>query len=99
MENWLLDTFLKYNNGKISVLVYRKPTHTDQYLKYRFHHQKDCKQSVFSVLFNRTYSIITNKDELTNENAKMKQVLKEYVYQESIISKTVRRITSHHSLS
>ena len=26
-----LDTLLKQNNGKISVLVYRKPTHTDQY--------------------------------------------------------------------
>ena len=27
-----LHTLLKRNNGKISVLVYRKPTHTDQYL-------------------------------------------------------------------
>ena len=26
------DTLLKLNNGEISVLVYRKPTHTDQYL-------------------------------------------------------------------
>ena len=25
-----LDTLLKWNNGEISVLVYRKPTHTDQ---------------------------------------------------------------------
>ena len=34
-----LDTLLKWKNGKISVLVYRKPTHTDQYLHYNFHHQ------------------------------------------------------------
>ena len=27
-----LDTLLKQNNGKISVLVYRKSTHIDQYL-------------------------------------------------------------------
>ena len=27
-----LDTLLKRNNGEISVLVYRKPTHTEQYL-------------------------------------------------------------------
>ena len=27
-----LDTLLKRNNGEISVLVYRKPTHTYQYL-------------------------------------------------------------------
>ena len=30
-----LDTLLKQNNGEISVLVNRKPTHTDQYLHYR----------------------------------------------------------------
>ena len=33
-----LDTLLKRNNGEISVLVYRKPTHTDQYLHYSSHH-------------------------------------------------------------
>ena len=33
-----LDTLLKRNSGKISVLVYRKPTHTDQYLHYNSHH-------------------------------------------------------------
>ena len=57
-------TLLNWNNEKISVLVYRKPTHTDQYLHYHFHHQTSCKESVFSTLFNRTYSIITNKDDL-----------------------------------
>ena len=25
-----LDTLLDWNNGKVSVLVYRRPTHTDQ---------------------------------------------------------------------
>ena len=34
-----LDTLLKQNNGKISVLVCRKPTHTDQYLHYSSHQQ------------------------------------------------------------
>ena len=34
-----LDTLLKRNNREISVLVYRKPTHTDQYLHYSSHHQ------------------------------------------------------------
>ena len=42
-----LDTLLKRNNGEISVLVYRKPTHTDQYLYYSSHHQTSCKESVF----------------------------------------------------
>ena len=71
-----LDTLLKRNNGEISVLVYRKPTHTDQYLHYSSHHQTSCKESVVSSLFNRAYSIITNKDDLHKENARIKQVLK-----------------------
>ena len=93
-----LDTLLKRNNGEISVLVYRKPTYTDQYLHYSSHHQTSCKESVVSSLFNRAYSIITNKDDLHKENARIKQVLKENGYQESIISKIFKRITNNHSL-
>ena len=43
-----LDTLLKRNNGKIS--VYRKPTHTDQYLNYSPHHQTSCKERLFLVV-------------------------------------------------
>ena len=64
-----LDTLLKGNNGKISVLVYSKPKHTDQCPHYTSHHQRSCKGSVVSSLFNRAYSIITNKVDLHKENA------------------------------
>ena len=93
-----LDTLLKRDNGEISVLVYRKPTHTDQYLHYSSHHQTSCKESVVSSLFNRAYSIITNKGDLDKENTRIKEVLKENGYQESIISKILKRITNNHSL-
>ena len=49
----ILDTLLKRNNGEISVPVYWKPTHTNQYLHYSSHHQTSCKESVVSSLFNR----------------------------------------------
>ena len=88
-----LNTLLKRNNGEISLLVYRKLTHTDQYLHYSSHHQTSCQESVVSFLFNRACSIITNKDDLHKENARIKQVLKENGYQESIINKIFRRIT------
>ena len=93
-----LDTLLKRNNGEISVLVYRKPIHTDQYLHYSSYHQTTCKESVVSSLFNRAYSIITNKDYFHKENARIKQVLKENGYRESIINKIFGRITNNHSL-
>ena len=72
-----LDTLLKRSNGKISVLVYRKPMHTDQYLLYSSYQQTSCRESVVSSLFKGAYSVITNKDDLTKENARIKQVLKE----------------------
>ena len=49
-------------------------------------------------MFIRAYSIITNQDDLHKENARIKQVLKENGYQESIISKIFKRITNNHSL-
>ena len=93
-----LDTLLKRNNGEISVLVYRKPTHTDQYLHYSSHHQTSYKERVVSSLFNRAYFIIANKDNVCKENARIKQVIKENGYQESLISKIFKRITNNHSL-
>ena len=72
-----LDTLLKRNNEAISVLVYRKPTYTEQYLHYSSHHQTSKKESVVSSLLNRPYSIITN---IHKESAKIKQVLKENGY-------------------
>ena len=82
-----LDT-LKMNNGKTSVLIYRKPMHIDQYLHYDSHYQTSCIESAVSTLFNGAYSIITNKDDLYKENG----------YQESIISKIFKRVTNNHSL-
>ena len=61
--------------------------HTDQYLQYSSHHQTSCKKSVVFSIFDRAYSIITNKDDLTQKNTRIKQVLKENGYQESINNK------------
>ena len=79
-------------------MVYRKSKHTDQYPHYSSHHQTNCKESAVSSLFNRACSVITNKDDLHKENARIKQVLKENGYQESIISKIFKRITNNHRL-
>ena len=89
---------LKRNKGKISVLIYWKPTDIDQYLHYNSHHQTTCKESVVSSFLNRTYSIVTNKYCLYKEHTRIKQVLKEIGYQESILGKIFRRIANNHSL-
>ena len=91
-----LHTLLKQNNGEISVLVYRKPTILTN--TYTAAHQTSCKESAVFSLFNRAYSIFTNKDDLHKENARIKQVLNENGYRESIINKIFRGITNNHSL-
>ena len=75
-----LDTLLKRNNGQISVLVYRKPSHTDQYLHYSSHYQTSYKESVVSSFFNRAHFIITNKENLHKEHARIIQMLKKNGY-------------------
>ena len=90
-----LDTWLKRDNGEIFVLVYRKSTHTDQYLHYSSHHEASCKENVASSLFYRASSIIKNEDDL---DSKWKQVLKENRYREGIISKNFIKITNNHRL-
>ena len=49
---------------------------------YSCHHQTSCKEKDVSFLFNRIYSINTHKDDLTKENARLNQVLKENGYEE-----------------
>ena len=63
-----------------------------------FYHVFCINRKETRALFNRAYSIITNKDDLHKENARIKQVLKQNGYQESIISKIFNRITNNHSL-
>ena len=94
-----LDFLLKQNKEKISELVNRKPRHTDQYLYYISHTIKQVARRVlFPPCLIRAYSIITNKDDLNKENARIKQVLKENEYQKSIISKIFKRATNNHNL-
>ena len=97
-ELLFLDILLKFNNRNIPAMVHGKPFNIDQYLYYTSHHQTSCKGSVISILFNRGYFIINNEDNLTKENTRIKQMLKNG-YHEGITSKTVKKIYNDHSLS
>ena len=97
-----LETLLKQNNGKISVLLYCRPTHTDQYLHYSSQHQTSCEESIVSSFFSKAYSIITNKHHLNKENARINQVIKENEIRETLV-KSLRALppitacTSHNN--
>ena len=75
-ELTFLDTSLKRNNGQIFVLVYN--TGSKHILSHTYITANYFLQLTYitSSLFNTAYSIITNKDDLHQENAKLKQVLR-----------------------
>ena len=77
-ELTFLETLLKQDNAEISVLAYRKPTHTNQYAHYSSLHQTSCKKSVVSSLLNREYYIITNEDDLGKKHSNKASVKGEW---------------------
>ena len=53
-----LDTIVKPEaDGTLSITVYRKPKHTDQYLQWDSHHHLSAKFSVIHTLLHRAYSV------------------------------------------
>jgi len=90
-----LDTLLKRNDdGSISVLVYRKPTHTDQYLNFNSNHQTSTKDAVISALFRRARDIVSDVNDLKKENDRIVKVLSENDYDKKSIFKVKRKIQS-----
>ena len=72
----LPDTLLRRNkDGTISVIVYRKTTHTDQYLNFKSNDLSKTKNAVVSALFQRPKDIVRDKNNLGNENDRIVKVL------------------------
>ena len=92
----VLDTLIKRNDdGSISILVYRKPTHMDQYLNFHSNHQISAKESVVSALFTRADNIISEPTDLRTENERIIKVLTDNDYNKQIIAKVRRHIEKH----
>ena len=63
-----LDTLITPNNdGSLQTKVYRKPTHTNQYLKWDSHHAISNKYSVISSLLHRANDICSSQELLEEE--------------------------------
>ncbi len=52
-----LDISVSRNNGRLITNVYRKPTHTDNYLDFNSHHDKQHKISTAQTLLHRAASL------------------------------------------
>ena len=87
-----LDTLItKKPNGSIKVSVYRKATHTDQYLDFQSHHLLGHKISVVRTLMHRAETTVTEPSDLAVEKDHIKSALKNCGYQNWVFSNSDRK--------
>ena len=87
-----LDTLVEQNNDKtISIKIYRKPTHANQYLKYKSHNPTSAKQSVITALFDRADNVVSNKKDKIEEKHHILAALQQNGYPKEFIQRTVRK--------
>ena len=87
-----LDTLVQRNpDNTISVNVYRKPTHTNQYLNYTSHHPTSAKQSVITTLFDKADNIVSSEKDKEEEKQHILAALQQNVYPRDFIMKTIKQ--------
>ena len=87
-----LDTIVKpEENGDLSITVYRKPTHTDQYLQWDSHHNLS-KFSVINTLSQRTKTVCSNPELLTQEKEHFRKALIQCKYPKWALDKMEKRL-------
>ena len=74
----------------LSVSVYRKQTHTDQYLQFESNHPLIQKLGVVKTLFHRASSIITKESDKAAEDQHLRQALNNCGYNNWAIEKALK---------
>ena len=71
-----LDTLVTpQSDGSLATTVYRKPTHTNQYLQWDSHHAISNKYSIISSLLHRAKDICSNQHLLEEEQTHIQRAL------------------------
>ena len=87
-----LDTYTVRNkDGSLSTTVYRKPTHTDQYLDFNSHHPEEHKIGVVRTLHQRAEAVTSDSAELKSELQHVDNALRRCHYPEWAIGKGSNR--------
>ena len=88
-----LDTIVKPEvDGSLSITVYRKPTHTDQYLQWDSHHHLSAKFSVIQTLSHRASTMCSNPELLQKEKEHLRKALTNCKYPKWAFDKVEKRL-------
>ena len=91
-NNSFLDALVQRNHDKtISVKIYRKPMHTNQYLKYTSRNPTSAKQSVITALFDRADNVVSNEEDKIEEKHHILAALQQNGYPKEFIQRTVKK--------
>ncbi|XP_050299707.1 uncharacterized protein LOC126738416 [Anthonomus grandis grandis] len=86
-----LDVLVKKVGGNLRTSVYRKPTHTGQYLHYESNHPATTKVGIIRSLYNRARTICRNDEDLKTEVDTIYKDLQQNGYPKKLISRTIQR--------
>ena len=88
-----LDTTVKPEaDGTLSITVYRKPTHTDQYLQWDSHHHLSAKFSVIHTLSHRASTVCSKPELLYQEREHLRKALTKCKYPKWTLDKVEKRL-------
>ena len=88
-----LDTLvIPQSDGSLMTTVFRKPTHTDQYLQWDSHHAISAKYSVISTLYHRAKAVYSNLQHIHEEQQHLRKVLKQCKYPELALNRMKNKI-------
>ena len=88
-----LDTIVKPEaDGTLSIAVYRKPTHTDQYLQWDSNHHLSAKFSVIHTLSHRASTVCSKPELLQQEKDHCRKVLTKCKYPKWTLDKVEKRL-------
>jgi len=71
---------IRKEDGNVKLLVYRKKTHTDQYLNFMSHHPLHQKLGVIRTLLNRCENVVTEEEDRKQEEEHITSALKKCSY-------------------
>lgn len=84
-----LDILISRHNGKLTTTVYRKPTHTNVYLRQNSHHPDNIKLGVIKCLYERADKLCDNT-KVQQEKQYLNKVFKSNGYSETFIKQATR---------